>query len=153
MNSGAMTFLTAGDNIKTYNIQQLDTIAFPLVNKFYRQQKAKSKASGHDTVWVAKEHHKIIAVARITPLPSLHLLLTGVHVSDNYRHQGIARELVTQCCDINESVYTFSLSHLVDFYRQLGFVTLPTDDLPCELAQRFNAYIKQGRKIIAMIKQ
>jgi len=142
-----------GGYINQYNYLQLEPIKYPLLNKFYALEKAKSKASSHDIVWITKHLDIIIAAARLAPLPGNYRLLTGVYVAVDYRSQGIARRLVSQCCLNQESIYTFALSPLEAFYQQLGFTTLTASDLPCELAQRFNAYVKQGRKIVAMIKQ
>ena len=140
-------------NINNYNYLQLEPIKYPLVNKFYRNENAKSKAKGHDTVWIAKDRQSIIAATRITPLPGNIQLLTSVYVAPVYRKQGIAFNLVKQCCLSNGVIYTFSLTHLTDFYQQLGFKQLSPNQLPCELAQRFSAYINQGRQIVAMIKE
>lgn len=123
------------------------------MNKFYSNEKSRAKASSHDTVWVAKDHHNIIAATRITPLPGNHQLLTSVYVASDYRKQGIAYNLVKQCCEANGTIYTFSFGPLVNLYQQLGFKVLEQKQLPCELAQRFTAYVKQGRKIVAMIKE
>ena len=132
--------------------QQLPTIKLPLANKFYRAVNARGKASGGDIVWVAREraNNVIIAVARLAPIKGFQLL-TGVYVAPNYRHQGIASQLINKLIVPNQGCYSFVLTHLADFYINLGFEMVTNQQLPCELAQRFNAYQHQGRDIIAMI--
>lgn len=104
-------------------------------------------------VWIAKHQHEIIAACRIMPLPDQSKLLTGVYVNAQFRQQGIASQLVTQASANQTKLFTFALIHLSDFYQTLGFKIMDYNDLPCELAQRFTAYVKQGRQIVAMIKQ
>jgi len=137
------------------NYQQLPAIKLPLANKFYQQVGARGKASGGDTVWVARDNETtaIIAVGRLAPIANQFHLLTGVYVSENYRQQGIASQLINALVQQQSPCYTFALSHLSDFYQRLSFVPVAEDDLPCELAQRFRAYQQQGRQIVAMIKK
>ena len=104
-------------------------------------------------MWVARDKSTIIAVARLSPIIQQYWLLTGVHVGNTYRGQGTASQLIKQLVAPPNQVYTFALSSLRDFYRQLGFIEIAINNLPCELAQRFNAYQQQGRDIIAMIKK
>ncbi|MDP2560480.1 GNAT family N-acetyltransferase [Psychrobium sp. 1_MG-2023] len=124
----------------------------PLANKFYASEKARAKARNNELIWVAKFQHTIVACAKLSPVDN-HWLLTGVHVCSAYRQQGIAQRLITLLCQEQPIIYTFALSHLASFYQHLGFQHIKPQQLPCELAQRFNAYLKQGRKIIVMIKE
>ena len=137
--------------IPTYHIEPLARIKFPLVNKFYRNVNAKNKASGNDGIWVARHDSHIVAATRLAPIPGDYWLLTGVFVDQDHRGRGLARALIIESCDNQPVIYTFSLSHLTTFYQQLGFKLILPEHLPCELAQRFNAYVRQGRKIVAMI--
>ena len=145
--------------------QQLTAIKLPLVNKFYKQVKARGKASGGDIVWVARDvalcsissyntSAPIIAAARLTPTKlNEYWLLSGVYVAQSHRNQGIASQLITHLVAQQACCYTFALTQLSDFYQRLGFVEVAVGDLPCELAQKFDAYRQQGRNIIAMIKR
>jgi len=127
--------------------------AIPLANKFYQDHGISNRAKGHDLVWVARDKHRMVGAARLTPVCNKYWLLTGVYVGEDYRGHGIASQLISQSLNLTPVVYTFALTHLNAYYRQLGFSDINFNDLPCELAQRFNAYAKQGRKIVAMIKQ
>ncbi len=100
---------------------------------------------------VAKDNYDIIGTARLAPI-KLHWFLTGVHINERHRGHGIASEIIKQLVSQQPIVYSFPYQHLQHFYSQLGFELVTPDSLPCELAQRFNAYVKQGRKIIAMMR-
>jgi N-acetylglutamate synthase-like GNAT family acetyltransferase len=134
--------------------QPLPAIKLPLANKFYREVNARGKARGGDVIWVARDisTSAIVAVARLAPVKN-DRLLTGVYVAAQYRQQGIASQLINSLIHQQPNCYTFALTHLTEFYLRLGFTLVDDGDLPCELAQRFNAYRQQGRNILAMIKK
>ncbi|MGB1298840.1 MAG: GNAT family N-acetyltransferase, partial [Psychrobium sp.] len=122
----------------------LDPIRFPLAKKYYKSMRINVSVASHDLVLVAKTN-EIVAIARLTPVDN-HWLLTGVHVSESVRGQGIASKLVNTLCENQSTVFTFALEHLTTLYQGCGFEIIVPADIPCELAQRFNAYVKQGRK-------
>ena len=74
--------------------QLLAPIKYPLANKFYRAHKARGKASGDDIVWIARDNSSFIAAARLSQIVQQYWLLTGVHVENTYRGQGIASKLI-----------------------------------------------------------
>ncbi len=131
--------------------ENLSQIKYPLVTKYYQRQRINNRASGNNLVVVARQKNEIIGVARLAPINQL-WFLTGVHVDEEMRSQGIAQNLIAMLCQQQNIIYSFPYSHLLSFYEQLGFETVELDKLPCELAQRFTAYVKQGRDIIVMIK-
>jgi len=134
------------------SIDQLTKQTLPLVNKFYQEHGWRNKANRHDLTWVAREESCIVGAARLAPINNQYWLLTGVFVDERYRSQGIAQRLITASCLSTPQIYTFSLQNLAGFYQKLGFNPITPDKLPDELAQRFSAYVKQGRKITAMVK-
>lgn len=101
---------------------------------------------------VARNNHDIVGVARLVPINS-EWFLTGVHVDEPYRNAGIAGELINCLAKQQSVIYSFPYQHLVTFYQRLGFELVTPESLPCELAQRFNAYVKQGREIVVMIRK
>ncbi|WP_022946330.1 GNAT family N-acetyltransferase [Pseudoalteromonas ruthenica] len=129
------------------DVQRLADIATPLVNKFYQAYGARGRASKADQVWVARADSGIIGAARLLHL-SEDLLLVGVFIAPQWRQQGVARELISTVCQHQKQpVFSFIYAHLAAFYLSLGFQ--PEPDLPDELQQRFNAYQRQGRDILA----
>jgi len=131
--------------------QLIPTIKSPLVNKYYKLHRVSGSAASHNIIMVARSGHDMVGVAQLAPIDKL-WFLTGVHVDENQRGLGIASELVKQLCAQQKEIYSFPFDYLMPLYERLGFELVTPDHLPCELAQRFNAYVKQGRQIIAMIR-
>lgn len=134
--------------------QLLPPIKSPLVNKYYKSHRVSvsSSASSNNVIMVARNNHDIVGVARLAPINS-EWFLTGVHVDEQYRNAGIAGELINCLVKQQPVIYSFPYQHLVTFYQRLGFELVTPESLPCELAQRFNAYVKQGREIVVMIRK
>ena len=130
----------------------LPPIKYPLATKYYQGHGIKNRVSANNIVMVARKDNVIIGVAKLAPVDEL-WLLTGVHVDSSLRRLGIASELISQLCKQQTTIYSFAYEHLITFYQELGFLLTPPDLLPYELTQRFNAYVKQGRNIVAMSKQ
>ncbi|MGB0834513.1 MAG: GNAT family N-acetyltransferase [Psychrobium sp.] len=134
-----------------YSIEQLPAIMIPLANKYYKTHKVGGSASGNNIVMVARKNGNIVGIARLAPIQE-HWFLTGVHVAESERGQGIASQLIKALCGQQPQVYSFPYQHLEAFYNNLGFTLMPPEQIPSEIAARFVAYSKQGRKIVAMIK-
>ena len=125
----------------------VDTIKFPLINKFYRQFKVRGRAKSCDLVWVMKSDDQIIAVAKLTPKAGYYLL-TGVYTMISWRGRGVATKLVSDLLkDFSKPVFTFAYSKLSPWYQSLGF---EYQVLPDELAPFFSAYQSQGRDICCL---
>jgi len=140
------------NNYKMITYSLLPKIQYPLATKYYRSQGIKNRVSSNNLIMVARKDNIIIGVAKLTLIDDL-FFLTGVHVDSQLRGQGIASELISQLCRQQSIIYTFPYLHLIDLYQKLGFLHTTEDLLPYELTQRFNAYVKQGRNIVAMIKR
>lgn len=134
-------------------VDQLTTLQLPLVNKFYKQQKARGKAKGNEMVWTVKANGQIIAAARLADI-SGNCFLTGVQVDAHYQRQGVAKRLIGTMLTGQQpgqgDCYTFPYRHLVRLYQGLGFVEVTDADLPKPLQMRFARYRGQGRDIVAM---
>lgn len=135
-----------------YLFQLLPPIKYPLAGKYYQAHGMSGRVSSNNIVTIARNNGDIVGVARLAPIND-YKLLTGVHVDKQHRGLGVASELINLLTYQQTVAYSFAFSHLQPFYEQLGFQLITPDCLPCELAQRFNAYVKQGRKIIAMIRR
>ena len=135
-----------------YSYQLLSPIKYPLAGKYYQAQGSKSRVPSNNIVAVVKHCGEIIGAARLAPIDE-YWFLTGVHTNENHRSRGIANTLISILTDQREIIYSFPYQHLVTFYQRLGFELVTPESLPCELAQRFNAYVKQGREIVVMIRK
>jgi N-acetylglutamate synthase-like GNAT family acetyltransferase len=131
-------------------VEMLETVQLPLVNKFYKVNRARGKAKGNERVWVVKDKGEIVGAARVADI-SGHDFLTGVVVAGAYQRQGIAAALVAAVVKSQEKpCYTFPYGHLVGLYQRLGFGEVAADELPKPLLSRFGRYQGQGRDIVVM---
>ncbi len=102
----------------------------------YHQQKADRE---HDRLFAVFTGTRIIGVARCARHPD-GLEVDSVYVLDEYRLQGYARsvmQLLIGECGRQETLYMHSRTELVDFYRSLGFRTIPEPELPKTIRDRF----------------
>lgn len=134
-----------------WSVQMLETVQLPLVNKFYKANRARGKAKGNERVWVAKDNGEIVGAARVADISGFDFL-TGVMVAVTHQRQGIAAALVLQMVNAQQKpCFTFPYGHLVDLYQKLGFVEVDVSELPKPIEMRFERYRGQGRDIVAMV--
>ncbi|MFT5162261.1 MAG: putative N-acetyltransferase YhbS [Alteromonadaceae bacterium] len=138
--------------VNNYQFGPLAILQLPLLNKFYKQQKARGKAKGNEQLYVARiASGEIVGGARLADISGC-CFLTGVQVDTSHQRKGVAKALVKLCIkDLNESGYTFPYEHLAGLYQALGFVEVDGEDLPNPLKTRFARYQGQGRGILAMV--
>lgn len=128
-------------------VERLEAIATPLVNKFYQAHSVRGRANKQDQVWVVKAP-TLIAACRLQDRKSS-LFLSTLYVEPQSRGQGVAKRLVLDALAAQQqTVFTFPYRHLESFYQSLGFTQ--SHSLPCEIDTLFTAYRQQGRDIIAM---
>lgn len=119
---------------------------WPLLNKFYREQRSAMRGDKAAQAWVARED-EIIAALNLTPVADGHWL-TGLLVADTCRGQGVARQLVTRAvASVDGPVWLFCDPALTAFYQRLGFAL--ARDLPQALADRLVRY-QRNKALIAM---
>ncbi|MCU1715773.1 GNAT family N-acetyltransferase [Pseudomonas sp. 5P_3.1_Bac2] len=118
----------------------------PLVDKFYRQQRAHMRASAGAQYWVAQEG-EIVAALNLNPLPEGYWL-TALLVAHARRQQGLATGLVQAAlAQQQQPAWLFCQPQLCDFYQRLGFT--PANALPPALGQRLARY-RQSKDLLAM---
>ncbi len=131
--------------------QLLDPVQLPLVNKFYKLHRVRGRAKRHDVVYVAKVNNEIVAAAKLVNVEQ-NYLLAGVYTAQNHRGQGIGLGLISTILDDTQvqkkTIYTFSYDDVISFYLALGFSL--KSQLPHALAQLFEVYRSQGRKITVL---
>ena len=119
---------------------------WPLLNKFYREQRSAMRGDKAAQAWVARDG-EIIAALNLTPVADGHWL-TGLLVADACRGQGVARRLVAQAvASVAGPVWLFCDPGLAAFYQRLGFAL--ANDLPQVLAERLVRY-QRNKALIAM---
>lgn len=135
---------------------------FRPINKFYKSQKHKGKANGHDRVFYAyrvqDEEHQVVAAVRLVPYAEgsevEYFWLRSMYVADELRGSGIGLKLlqcVAQHID-TQPIYCFPYEHLEHFYGQAAYEGLSATQLPDPLQDLYNRYIQRGEKIIVMAK-
>jgi len=126
-------------DVKALQCSELDGVQIPLVNQFYKQVYKKGLANKSEQVFVIKTT-QIVCAARLKKVNN-DKLLTGVACHPDYRHQGLASQLIQYILELQtEVIYCFPYPHLQDFYHQLGFQLLPLEQLPTKLAAQYSRY-------------
>lgn len=119
------------------------------MNKFYKLNKARGKASRDEQVWVSQTA-EIVAACRVKNISS-HLLLLGLMVTPQERGKGTGQALVQAVLTAqSQDVYTFAYRKLIPWYEKLGFQLIAIEDAAHEISEKFIIYQKQGRDIALM---
>ncbi|QUX97808.1 N-acetyltransferase [Marinomonas sp. CT5] len=131
--------------------EQVPSLWFPLVKKFYQAHYPSGKPNKADPIWVIRHQGKILCALRLKQFYECQLL-TGMVTEPNHRHLGLGSHLINNIhlALISKPTYCFAFAHLVPFYTRNHFMTIPTEMLPEELQSRFLAYTAQGRKLTPM---
>ncbi len=126
----------------------LDAQLWPLLNKFYRQQRSSMRGDKGARAWVARQG-EIIAALNLTPVAEGHWL-TGLLVAEACRGQGVARTLIGQAlASAAGPIWLFCDPQLAGFYQRLGFVE--HYQLPQVLNERLVRY-QRNKALIAMAR-
>lgn len=121
-----------------------------VLNRFYKRNGHKGKASNKDHAYWLKEDKKILAAVRFTPTAD-GILLRGLWVDKAFRQQGIGSTLLQACRPYwqGQDCYCFPYQHLQDFYTKLGFSS-PNASTPLFFLQQLTRYQQRGEKILLM---
>jgi len=131
--------------------KQADHYSLPLVKQFYKKNGMRAQAPKGDLIFTASQDNKIIAALRLHPVQG-HYLLRSMCVASEIRHQGIGTALLQHLQKTLAEVecYSFPFSHLVKFYNRANFVACDISSVPEAIADKFNRYINNGKKICLM---
>ena len=114
----------------------------------------RAQAPKGDIVYIATLNNIIVAALRLHPVNNLHLL-RSMCVSAEKRHMGIGSALLAylqpQLNDLQ--CYSFPYTHLSNFYSAANFVSYDVDSVPEAISNKFNRYLKNGKKICLMKHQ
>jgi len=131
-----------------------DHYSLPLVKSFYKKNGMRAQAPKGDLIYIATLNNSIVAALRLNPVNSTYLL-RSMCVHADMRHQGIGSALL---CYLQHTLselqcYTFPYSHLEDFYSRANFVTCEAQSAPHAIADKFNRYVNNGKKLCLMKHQ
>jgi N-acetylglutamate synthase-like GNAT family acetyltransferase len=139
--------------MKTSNLiaEQVPSLWFPLVKKFYQQHYPSGKPNKADPIWAIKDKGKILCVLRLKQITDAQLL-TSMVTEPTHRNLGLGSHLISSIHHAlgEKPTYCFAFTYLVPFYNANHFTTISAKMLPEELASRFRAYTAQGRDLTPM---
>ena len=114
----------------------------------------RAQAPKGDLIYIATINNLIVAALRLQPV-NTDYLLRSMCVETSRRHQGIGSALLqhlqNKLGEIN--CYSFVYSHLTEFYSRAFFKHCDIDSTPVAIADKFNRYLKNGKKICLMKHQ
>ena len=131
--------------------EQVPSLWFPLVKKFYQEHYPSGKPNKADPIWVIRDKGKILCAVRLKQITNSQLL-TGMVTEPIHRNIGLGSHLINGIHPAldEKNTYCFAFTHLVPFYSANHFTTISAEMLPSELASRFRAYTTQGRDLTPM---
>lgn len=99
------------------------------IKNFYKTNKYSASFMGYDTSYIALADNRIIACVILSYISKNNnqALLHALYVENNYRIQGIAKELVSYAKREHKSVACFALNTTSDFYYTLNFNQIQKD--------------------------
>lgn len=136
----------------SYSFQSIEPARLPLVDRFYRDLGYKIKCAPHERVFVLVNNTgDFIAAARLVPQLSGHYWLRNLLVDPQWRGQGLATRLITECKPhiFPLGCYCFALPHLTELYRRLDFAVAP-DHCPADILANYQKYRARGRDWVLM---
>ena len=142
-------------------IEELQPVAFPLVNRFFKANGHKGKARSNERVFALRKEGKIIAALRACRR-SEGYLLRSVWVAVPERGCGYGLELVRHSVQalsvqpLSEQAspparcWCYPYSHLEHFYTLAGFKELPASCVPDDISAPWLSYKKNGQGFLLM---
>ncbi len=122
--------------------QELEPIAFPLVNRFFKANGHKGKAKGGERVWVLRQGE---IVAALRACPKAHgYLLRSVWVSSGRRRESLGTTLLQQSLSQLPTCWCYAYPHLEQFYQRAGFITVEPEQTPADIHEPYRRYQQQG---------
>lgn len=137
--------------IDSYEVEWVEELKFPLINRFYKSCGDKSKVRGGETVVALKQNGHYVAAVRLQRVEDW-WFLRSLCVHPNSRRKGLATLLMESLQPAFERYpcYCFPYDYLHDLYQASGFEV--PDDVPAFIVEQLERYRRQGRKIIVMTK-
>jgi len=140
--------------INNLKFKQADQYSLTLVKQFYKKNAMRAQAPKGDLIYIATHNNLIVAALRLHPVNHCYLL-RSMCVAAAHRQQGIGSALLQhlQSTLSNIECYSFPFTHLIDFYSRAHFQPCEVQTAPQAIANKFNRYISNGKKICLMKHQ
>lgn len=94
------------------------------INKCYDEVAFSHSNFDREVIAVAEVEGLKAGLGRIVTIDDDHLELGGIYVFENFRNQGIARDIVTfllEHSNTSQTIYCIAVTHLLSFYKKFGF--------------------------------
>ena len=124
------------------------------INTFYKAQGYHSDWSDTERAFICLTQGQVIGSVKVECINNV-TILRGMYVSSQYQRQGIGKRLLKFIEPVlNEKIgYCMPLSHVAEYYKQIGFAEVELDSYPEFLKDRCKSYIKSGYKIKTMKRE
>jgi N-acetylglutamate synthase-like GNAT family acetyltransferase len=125
-------------NPMTTETRELKPEEFPLAEKLWEQYRGQKANAPHERIFGVFDGGSLAATARYTRHPD-GAEMDCVFSSEKYRGKGYARmavEALLQACGL-EPIFIHSTLVLIAFYKTLGWVPIPEEELPQSIRERF----------------
>ncbi|WP_062269649.1 GNAT family N-acetyltransferase [Endozoicomonas arenosclerae] len=134
--------------------EELQPVAFPLANRFFKENGHKGKARSNERVFILRDGKPIVAALRATPKADGYLL-RSVWVQIGRRSEGLGSQLVkTTLEQLSPSpCWCYPYNHLEAFYAHLGFQKTSPDEAPSEISGPYLSYLNKGESFLLMAYQ
>ncbi len=145
-----MTKLAADD----FFLEVLDPPRFPLAKQFYKHARYHSHVGKEDEAYVLRDKSqadKIVAAVRLVK-SERYLILRSMLVSPLVQRQGIGSLLLNKLAPHlgKRECWCFPFEWLADFYTQIDFHFIDPKQAPPSIAESFQRYLRQGKKLTLM---
>jgi len=123
------------------------------LREFYQKAGYNRSVTDDDDIFYAEENGEKLGVVRISNEYGF-TVLRGMQVLELFRGQGIGKKLLKYLQNSIglEPVYCIPNDHLVNFYGEIGFAVIDSNDAPEFLTERLNGYIEKGLKVLIMMR-
>ncbi|MRI34856.1 hypothetical protein EOPP23_17910 [Endozoicomonas sp. OPT23] len=131
-------------------LEELDSVQFPLANRFFKANGHKGKARSDERVLILRDNGNIVAALRACPKKQGYLL-RSVWVAINRRGEGLGSLLTEKALKrLNSDCWCYPYPHLQSFYENTGFSLQETDQVPEDIAVPFENYRNKGESFLLM---
>ena len=132
-------------------VEELESIALPLVNRFYRENGHKGKARSDERVFVLRDQGRIVAALRACPKADGYLL-RSVWVATDRRRKGTGTTLLN--CVLSKlgsfPCWCYPFDYLEAFYQRSGLQQVPPEQTPDEISSVWVNYRARGERFLLM---
>jgi len=132
-------------SIPNVGVRQATVKDFSSVIRLYEEWGYGGTYTPGDEIWLAEAGSETIGLVRLVKEQELRIL-RGMYVTPQWRGNRVASTLLASItANLTEPCWCIPYAHLVEFYRQAGFVPVPEAEAPVFLQERLGRYRWTGR--------